>query len=617
MKRKQIHKFLGCLLSLALLVQVLPSMGLQITWPVAAEGASSEPEHLTEVPEGYTGIYTKEDLDAIRNDLAGKYILMNDIVFTEADFAEGGAYYNDGQGWEPIGSKMKAFTGFFDGNGYKISNIYMRQRGIPVGLFGVSKGIIQNLGIIGGEIDSYSTTIDGTGSIVGDNSGSVVNCYNTGRVMGQSYWLGGIVGVNQNGGTISNCFNTGNVSGKSYTGGITGGNGVHSSVVDSYNIGNINGYSYTGGIAGSNNNTISCCYNVGTISGSSVGGIIGHGSEGVISNCYNIGNINGTSSSGGIVNYNNGSSIIRNCYNIGGIGGSKIGGIASYNSSMISNCYYLDFADKGVSTGEDTAVKCTMDEIKTQKTYSGFDFDSIWQLSGYEDYPFPTLKEVIHTEVENTTEFAGGDGTALKPYKITTSSHLTNVRKYPYANFLLINDIVFDKLDFAEGGAFYNDGLGWEPICMDKDTAFGGNFDGNGYSVQNLYTVGRTGCIGLFGYNKGTIQNLGIVDGDISIRAGSSGQIGGVVGNNMGVIVHCYNTNDIDNGSYAGGIAGYNVGIIADCYNSGEIFYLNDFAFNSKTGGIAGYNNGTITGCYNMGSVRNDETESQVGGVVV
>lgn len=60
MKRKQIHKFLGCLLSLALLVQVLPSMGLQITWPVAAEGASSEPEHLTEVPEGYTGIYRPE-----------------------------------------------------------------------------------------------------------------------------------------------------------------------------------------------------------------------------------------------------------------------------------------------------------------------------------------------------------------------------------------------------------------------------------------------------------------------------------------------------------------------------------------------------------------------------
>lgn len=32
-----------------------------------------------EVPEGYTGVYTIDDLYAIRNNLSGKYILMNDI----------------------------------------------------------------------------------------------------------------------------------------------------------------------------------------------------------------------------------------------------------------------------------------------------------------------------------------------------------------------------------------------------------------------------------------------------------------------------------------------------------------------------------------------------------
>ena len=31
------------------------------------------------VPDGFTGIYNNEDLNAIRNNPSGKYILMNDI----------------------------------------------------------------------------------------------------------------------------------------------------------------------------------------------------------------------------------------------------------------------------------------------------------------------------------------------------------------------------------------------------------------------------------------------------------------------------------------------------------------------------------------------------------
>ena len=35
------------------------------------------------VPEGYTPIYTIDDLYAVRNDLSGNYILMNDIDLSE------------------------------------------------------------------------------------------------------------------------------------------------------------------------------------------------------------------------------------------------------------------------------------------------------------------------------------------------------------------------------------------------------------------------------------------------------------------------------------------------------------------------------------------------------
>ena len=58
--------------------------------------------------------------------------------------------------------------------------------------------------------------------------------------------------------------------------------------------------------------------------------------------------------------------------------------------------------------------------------------------------------------------------------------------------FKLANDIVFSDSDFAEGGAFYNDGWGWTPIGHNNQTSyfsgnkFCGDFNGNNYAVKNL-----------------------------------------------------------------------------------------------------------------------------------
>ena len=50
-----------------------------------------------ETPKEYTAIYDIAGLYAIRNNLAGNYILMNDIDMTK-DTSEGGDY-NCGTGW--------------------------------------------------------------------------------------------------------------------------------------------------------------------------------------------------------------------------------------------------------------------------------------------------------------------------------------------------------------------------------------------------------------------------------------------------------------------------------------------------------------------------------------
>ena len=85
----------------------VPALRGIINMPFLNENAQKD-----EVPEGWTGIYTVSDLDRIRDNLNGKYILMNDLAFTESDGA-----------FTPIGTQAEPFMGQFDGNGYVIRNL--------------------------------------------------------------------------------------------------------------------------------------------------------------------------------------------------------------------------------------------------------------------------------------------------------------------------------------------------------------------------------------------------------------------------------------------------------------------------------------------------------------
>jgi hypothetical protein len=101
-------RFLSLLLVFALVLSCTPMM------PIQAQAATEEQSSF----DGYTAISTKEELDAIRNNLNGKYYLTADIVFADEDFAEDGTFYNNGAKWIPIGTSSAPFTGIFDGNGH-------------------------------------------------------------------------------------------------------------------------------------------------------------------------------------------------------------------------------------------------------------------------------------------------------------------------------------------------------------------------------------------------------------------------------------------------------------------------------------------------------------------
>ena len=150
----------------------------------------------------------------------------------------------------------------------------------------------------------------------------------------------------------------------------------------------------------------------------------------------------------------------------------------------------------------------------------------IWMLA----LPVGTLSAMA-----NTAEFLGGDGTEESPYLISNKTHLNNVRNHLDAHFLMVADIEFNEADFAQGGEFYNGGLGWKPIGTERTTAFTGVFDGGGHTIRKLTILGTSRGvfdIGLFGVNKGIIQNVGLAQTAITRNFFNSSTVnaGGIAG---------------------------------------------------------------------------------------
>ena len=69
------------------------------------------------------------DLDNVRNDLTGEYVLVNDL-----DSGTNG-YAGIGDSFDPIGELSNGFSGDFDGNGNTISDLKISEA--PSGVEGV------------------------------------------------------------------------------------------------------------------------------------------------------------------------------------------------------------------------------------------------------------------------------------------------------------------------------------------------------------------------------------------------------------------------------------------------------------------------------------------------
>ncbi len=251
--------------------------------------------------------------------------------------------------WSPIGNDGYDFDGTFDGNGKKISGLYVDSSEYCQGLFGAvgGKGKVQNLGV-SGKVKGNSNI----GGLVGVNYGEILNCYSDVEVSCYDYSVGGLVGVNK--GKILNCYSKGTVNGK-FAGGFVGENqydwyyGEYFGIISNcYSEAKVSGSEKVGGFVGSNGAMIESCYSTGDVSGNKqVGGFVGYRSgsaESLISNSYCTGDVSGNEQVGGFVGYCE--KDILNSYSIGKVTskGEDVGGFVgrAHNSVEITHCYYLE-----------------------------------------------------------------------------------------------------------------------------------------------------------------------------------------------------------------------------------------------------------------------------------
>jgi hypothetical protein len=185
-------------------------------------------------------------LNDIRSDYSGKYLLKNDIALVAG--IDG---FDPALGWESIGNNANHFTGIFNGNGHKITGLWInRPTNNRVGLFGViNNARIENLGV---ETASSGTVRgqEAVGGIAGYAKYSTfTNVYFKGKIVGTNF-IGGITGDNDESVNIRNAYSTGNISGNDYVGGIVGGLGRYNTVSKSYSLAIIQGNNNVGGIIG-------------------------------------------------------------------------------------------------------------------------------------------------------------------------------------------------------------------------------------------------------------------------------------------------------------------------------------------------------------------------------
>jgi hypothetical protein len=165
----------------------------------------------------------------------------------------------------------------------------------------------------------------------------------------------------------------------------------------------------------------------------------------------------------------------------------------------------------------------------------------------------------------------------------------------------------------------------WTPIGIDNLYPFKGVFSGDSHIVSGFKVVGSHKVAGLFGYSKGNISNLGVINFVVSVDNDGPIYAGGLVGsNNGGSITGGYAMGSLSVGSTsspvcAGGLIGQNEkGKVTASYAMTDVSGITKSSITTVTGnvgGLVGRNSGSVTNCYASGRIVSVK-QANVGGLV-
>ncbi len=138
---------------------------------------------------------------------------------------------------------------------------------------------------------------------------------------------------------------------------------------------------------------------------------------------------------------------------------------------------------------------------------------------------------------------------------------------------------------------------------------FSGVFDGNDHTINKAAFTEEVNYIGIFSKTGETavIRNVSVIG--VMKPGGKAFNVGGIVGDNWGMIANCRYDGYVDGYDYVGGIAGFNepTGVISACRVTGKVTGLH------YVGGITGSNTGLVTGCDSDADINTVTKEVETG----
>lgn len=306
------------------------------------------------------------------------FILLGDLEINDTTVE---CWFKNAAEWRPIGDSEHPFLGHIDGCGYTVKGLYIdRPYESETGLFGyIGEGaVIENL-----NVEGYVRSYGDSGVLVAVNDGGTVrNCNVSGYT---EAYMGGALLCGLNMGDIRSCETAGRISGGVAIGGICAYN--LSEIAECANSARIFSFGYdAAGVCALNLGMISDCFNTGNVTANDVGaGICAENMKGKICSSYSTGTILASSYSGSVCGYT-GNVPVENCYYLKASAKSCAGevqnGIGGEFGSVI-----LDM--EGATAG------LTATQMKSEDTFSGFDFVWVWTMLGDNTYQYPELRSII------------------------------------------------------------------------------------------------------------------------------------------------------------------------------------------------------------------------------